>query len=192
MTSLLQELQREAADPDVRVDDLLRNAVEVATTLGSEDFRVWATKELQGYAGETTTPHYRRVSGVLKARHPQRGWVRVILPDEELQKRLESKVAREPISELEDLFHDPANDDPLEMESGPTGEHRSLEDLSSLAPMPYDWLMRTFGDTREYQPGTVPTVVISRPTIQGVLDAVRGEVLRWSRALEEQGVSAKD
>lgn len=192
MTSLLQELQREAADPDVRVDDLLRNAVEVATTLGIEDFRVWATKELQGYAGETTTPHYRRVSGVLKARHPQRGWVRVILPDEELQKRLESKVAREPISELEDLFHDPANDDPLEMESGPTGEHRSLEDLSSLAPMPYDWLMRTFGDTREYQPGTVPTVVISRPTIQGVLDAVRGEVLRWSRALEEQGVSAKD
>ena len=56
MTFLLQELQREAADPDVRVDDLLRNAVEVATTLGIEDFRVWATKELQGYAGETTPP----------------------------------------------------------------------------------------------------------------------------------------
>ena len=33
--------------------------------------------------------------------------------------------------------------------------------------MPYDWLMRTFGDTREYQPGTIPTVVISRPTIKG-------------------------
>lgn len=192
MTSLLQELQREASDPEVRVEDLLRNAVEVATTLGSEGFRLWAAKELQGYAGETTTPDYRRVSGVLRARHPQRGWVRVILPDEELQKRLESKVAREPISELEDLYNDPANDDPLEMESGPTGEHRSLEDLSSLAPMPYDWLMRTFGDTREYQPGTIPTVVISRPAIKGILEAVRSEVLRWSRALEEQGISAKD
>jgi hypothetical protein len=56
MTSPVLELQHEAMDSSVRVDDLLRKAVAVATTLGSDDFRVWAAKELQGYAGDTTTP----------------------------------------------------------------------------------------------------------------------------------------
>jgi AbiTii len=70
MTNLVLELQREAADPQVRVDDLLRRAIEVATTLGIDDFRVWASKELQGYVGDTTTPAYRRVTGVLRAFHP--------------------------------------------------------------------------------------------------------------------------
>ena len=46
MTSLFLELQHEARDPSVRVDDLLRKAVVVATTLGTDDFRVWAEKEL--------------------------------------------------------------------------------------------------------------------------------------------------
>ena len=46
MTSLVLELQQEAMDPEVRVDALLRKAVVVATTLGIDDFRVWAEKEL--------------------------------------------------------------------------------------------------------------------------------------------------
>jgi hypothetical protein len=44
MTSLVLELQHEAMDPEVRVDALLRKAVVVATTLGIDDFRVWAGK----------------------------------------------------------------------------------------------------------------------------------------------------
>ena len=50
MTSLVLELQHEAMDPQIRIDDLLRKAVVVATTLGLDDFRVWAAKELEGYA----------------------------------------------------------------------------------------------------------------------------------------------
>ena len=52
MTSLVLELQQEARDPSVRVDNLLLKAVVVATTLGIDDFRAWAEKELQGYAGD--------------------------------------------------------------------------------------------------------------------------------------------
>jgi hypothetical protein len=52
--------------------------------------------------------------------------------------------------------------------------------------VPYSWVLRIFGDTREYQPGTIPTLMIGRPTIKGILDAVRNEVLRWSLALESQ------
>jgi AbiTii len=186
MTSLVLELQHEAMDPEVRVDDLLRKAVVVATTLGIDDFRVWAAKELQGYAGDTTTPAYRRVTGVLRAYHPSRGWIPVILPDQALQSSLASRVAGEPIGELEDLYQDPHKGDMIHIEPGPDDEKLTLEDLMELVP--YGWVLRIFGDTREFQPGTIPTLMVSRPTIKRILDAVRNEVLRWGLALESQGI----
>jgi hypothetical protein len=149
MTSLVLELQHEAMDPNVRVDDLLRKAVVVATTLGIDDFRAWAAKELQGYAGDPTTPAYRQVTGVLRAFHPQRGWVPVILPDKDLQRRLASRVAGEPIGELEDLYHDPHKVDMVQMGPASDAEKLTLEDLMELVP--YEWVLRIFGDTREYQ-----------------------------------------
>ena len=182
MTSPVLELQHEAMDSSIRVDDLLRKAVVVATTLGSDDFRAWAAKELQGYAGDTTTPAYRRVTGVLRAYHPSHGWIPVIVPDKDLQQRLESGAARRPIGELEDRYHDPHRGEMLQVLPGPDDENLTLEDLMELVP--YDWVLRIFGDTREFQPGTIPTLMIGRPTIKGVLDAVRNEVLRWSLALE--------
>jgi hypothetical protein len=186
MTNLVLELQHEATDPQVRVDDLLRKAVEVATTLGIDDFRVWASKELQGYVGDTTTPAYRRVTGVLRAFHPRSGWIPVIFPDKELQQRLESRAAAEPISELEDLYNDPAHGDLLRVAPGPDDEKLTLEDLMELVP--YSWILKIFGDTREFQPGTIPSLMISRPTIKAILDSVRNEVLQWSLALESQGI----
>ena len=173
-------------DSSIRVDDLLRKAVVVATTLGIDDFGVWAAKELQGYGGDTTTPAYRRITGVLRAYHPSHGWIPVILPDKDLQKRLESGAARRPIGELEDRYHDPHRGEMLQVLPGPDDENLTLEDLMELVP--YDWVLRIFGDTREFQPGTIPTLMIGRPTIKGILDAVRNEVLRWSLALESQGI----
>jgi AbiTii len=190
MTSLVLELQHEAMDPSVRVDDLLRKAVVVATTLGIDDFRIWAAKELQGYAGDPTIPAYRQVTGVVRAFHPSRGWIPVVVPDKDLQKRLESRAAGEPISELEDLYHDPHRGDMLLLGPGPENEKLTLEDLMELVP--YSWVLRIFGDTREYQPGTIPTLMISRPTIKGILDAVRNEVLLWSFALEGQGIPGEE
>jgi AbiTii len=186
MTSLVLDLQHAAKDPNVRLDDLLRQAVVVATTLGIDDFRAWAANELNGYAGDTTMPAYRQVTGVLRAFHPGRGWIPVILPDKDLQQRLESRAAAEPISELEELYRDPHRGDTLLLGPGPDAEKLTLEDLMELVP--YEWVLRIFGDTREYQPGTIPTLMISRPTVRRILDAVRNEVLRWSLALESQGI----
>ena len=190
MTTPVLELQHEAMDPGVRVADLLRKAVAVATTLGIDDFRVWAAKELQGYADHITPPAYRQVTGVVRAFHPSRGWIPISVPDKDLQKRLESRAAREPISELEELYHDPHKGDMLLLGPGPDAETLTLEDLMELVP--YGWVLRIFGDTREYQPGTMPTLMISRPTIKGILDAVRNEVLRWSLALKSQDVLGKE
>jgi hypothetical protein len=40
------------------------------------------------------------------------------------------------------------------MGPGPDAGKRSLENLMDLVPLPHDWLLRIFGDTREFQVGT--------------------------------------
>lgn len=170
MTSLVLELQREAMDPGVRVSDLLRRAVVVAAKLGIDEFQEWARRELTGYVADNPIPSYRRVSGALRAHNPYHGWIPVLLKNTALQKKLESRDAGQSISELEDIYNSPGQADTLQM------------------PLPHDWLMKVFGNSSEFQLGMVPTLLIGRSTIRGILDAVRNDVLRWSLELEKQGI----
>lgn len=170
MTSLVLELQRDAMDPEVRVTDLLRRAVVVAVKLGIQEFQEWASGELTGYVGDRPIPPYRRVSGTLSAHNPYHGWIPVIIGNTDLQRKLESRDAGQSISELEDLYSSPGGADTLQM------------------PLPHEWIMKLFANSREFQLGMVPTLLIGRSTIRGILDSVRNEVLRWSLELEKQSI----
>ena len=170
MTSLVLELQRDAMDPEVRVSDLLRRAMVVAAKLGIGEFHEWARGELAGYAGDKPVPSYRRVTGALRAHNPYHGWRPVIIKNTELQRKLESRDAYQSISELEDLYNSPGGADTFQM------------------PLPHDLIMRKFANSQEFQLGMVPTLLIGRSAIRGILDAVRNEVLRWSLELERQGI----
>ena len=59
MTSLVEELQRDALDSSVSVLDLLRKALVVATKLNIDEFKEWIELELKGYSGQETVPDYR-------------------------------------------------------------------------------------------------------------------------------------
>ena len=48
MASLVQELQKEALDPNVKVSDLLRKALVVSKKLGIAEIEAWINKELNG------------------------------------------------------------------------------------------------------------------------------------------------
>ncbi len=168
--SLVLELQHEAMNPNVRVADLLRKSLVVAAKLGIGDFSAWAQQELAGYLHTEQTPTYRRVRGELRAHNPYHGWIPVILHDEELREKLESRDAGQAIGELEDLYHSPGKSNTLQM------------------PLPQDWLLQLFGQTREFRLGMIPTLLLGKSTIRGILDAVRNEVLRWSLELERRGV----
>jgi hypothetical protein len=50
MTSLVEELQRDALDSSVSVLDLLRKALVVATKLNIDEFKEWIELELKGYS----------------------------------------------------------------------------------------------------------------------------------------------
>jgi hypothetical protein len=171
MPSLVLELQRDALDPNVRVSDLLRKAVVVATKLGVVELKEWAQKELAGYEGARAVPPYRKVKGRLSAHNPYRGWIPVMIADSTLQKRLESRDSGSSISELEDLCKQP-------------DEKGGVLHM----PLPHDLLRQVFGNTREFQMGLHPTLLVGQSSVRAILDAVRNEVLRWSLALESQGI----
>lgn len=168
--SLVLELQQEATNPNVRVTDLLRKSLVVAAKLGIDDFGAWAQQELAGYSGNEQVPTYRRVRGELRAHNPYHGWIPVIVQDKEIREKLESRDAGQAIAELEDLSHS-------------TGKSGTLQ-----MPLPQDWLLRIFGQSQEFRLGMIPTLLLGKSTIRGILDAVRNEVLRWSLELERRGV----
>ena len=63
MASHVEELQAEALNSSVPVDDLLRKAKIVAEKLDIRDFADWIERELTGYGEQDEYPVYRKVQG---------------------------------------------------------------------------------------------------------------------------------
>ena len=169
---LFMRLQRDAMNSSIRVSDLFRKAVVVATKLRQAELRDWAQRELAGYGDGTPCPPYRRVSGALRARNPYRGWIPVILEDAEMARSLSSRHAGQSIGELEELL--------------------SRKGGSMEMPLPTDWLLTVFGKSEAFQLGMIPTLIIDRAAIAGIVEAVRNLVLDWSLKLEQGGILGDD
>jgi hypothetical protein len=67
MPSLIRELQRAALDRNIRVSDLLRQALVVAHRLGAQEVEQWVLIELNGYDDPQAIPTYRVVEWVLRS-----------------------------------------------------------------------------------------------------------------------------
>nr|WP_320049995.1 hypothetical protein [uncultured Desulfuromonas sp.] len=169
MKSLVLELQREAMNPTSRLSDVLRKALVVATKLKINDFKSWIESEMQGYKKEAI-PSYRKVKGSVKAWNPYNGWIPVIMEDSKMMELISNRNIGQPISEIESLCHEKGNDGVLQV------------------PLPHDWVMRFFSHSEEFRLGMVPTLLVDRSQIFGILDSVRNEILNWSLELEKQGI----
>lgn len=170
MSSLVLELQREAMNHQSRVSHILRHAVVVATKLRIEDFRKWAEMELHGYGSADSIPTYRCVQGELKAHNPYNGWIPVFFEDPEIMEKLTNRQISQAIGQLESLYYSPDKGGTLHV------------------PLPHKWLLKLFGNSPEFHRGMVPTLLVGRVVIFGIIEAVRNVVLKWSLDLEHQGV----
>jgi hypothetical protein len=148
--SVVVELQQKAMDSDVRISDVVRMALTVATKLDLEEFRNWCLKELEGYEDQDVPP-YRRVQGELNAIHPARPPILVRFPDAEITQAFASQSVQQPIGELEALY-------------------KSSEESNSLEiPLSASVINRFFANTEKYREGFTPVVVISHAQLYGVL-----------------------
>jgi len=74
----------------------------------------------------------------------------------------------------------------------PIGE---LEDISLRAkndalqiPLPPEIIRKYFANSESYRLGMVPTLLVGRASVVGILEAVRNKILAWSLELEKNGI----
>lgn len=168
MTGLVEELQREALDPNVSVTQLLRRAKVVAVKLKLDMVSDWLDAELNGYEGEAVVPEYRIQPGQAKWFNPVHGWLPIHGPTSIMDK-LTYRQVHQPISSLEDYVR------------RPDGEWH--------APFPQELIKSLFGN-QPYPPAQAGVFLdISR--FVEIVDRVRGKVLDWALDLERAGITGE-
>jgi hypothetical protein len=163
MTSLVEELQRDALNSSVSVLDLLRKALVVATKLNIDEFKKWIDLELKGYSGQETVPDYRNLVGKIQAynHNPFSGYIpRVLSAD--IDQIVSKGSFFQSISELQNLVE----------KSGP---------FLYFSTPGTDFL-------RENGEFDIYSLKISTSQVSGILEHTKDIILKWSLQLEEDGI----
>lgn len=168
MSSIVLELQRDALDAAIPVTSLLRKALVVARKLDVQEFEEWTSNELNGYPEKTVVPEYRIIHGDVKAFNPYNGiGMPMIMEDTEGAERLSRRGNNQRAAELEALLAGTDKNGTLQMPFPKAVANR----LMSHSNLP-----------------VVPTLLVPRTEIVGILDAVRNIILNWSLRLEKDGI----
>lgn len=163
MAAIIEQIQRDALDANVRVSDLLRRVKLAAVKLGLGTVEDWVEQELSGYKGAATLPDYRIINGRPMAQHPYRGWELIGGHIEGISKRHVGQT----IASLEELaktpkgatIHFPFSDAVVAKLNESNGTH-----------------------------GWSAALEVDKSAIVSILDRVRTLVLDWALKMEQAGV----
>lgn len=163
-SSLIDELQLDAASSGVSVSALLRKALIVAAKLDVPDLPNWIGKELSGYAPDDAVPPYRVVHGKVKASIMGR-WIPVQFPSNDVESKITERRLESAVADIEAL-------------------------LSHHGPLTLDFSaeQQQFLQSQTGEPHAEFTCFIESARLAGILDEIRNQVLRWAIALDKAGV----
>lgn len=168
MSSLVNDLQRDALNQSITVVELLHKSLVVASKLKQDDFRAWIQLELDGYR-DKEVPAYRVVHGFPKVFNPYRGYQPLVFQDANTAERYSRMHFNQPIGEIEHSLN-------------PTDKKGSGSFAVSYTATIEQNLMKAIEFNLQ------PSLHISASQFQKVLDAVRKIILEWGLKLEEGGV----
>jgi hypothetical protein len=164
--SLVEQLQMDAVDRNVRTSDLLRKALLVASRLDIPGVPEWINKELSGYELKDDVPAYRRIHGRVMARTFY-GWRPVQFPTNEVESKIAEQIVLQSVAMLEEI----------ESEEG--------DPRINFPPEAQQILQAMFRRETEF------TCVHSRASLVAIIDEVRNQILRWSMELYNAGVKGE-
>ena len=163
--SLVLELQAEAIEGSVAVDQLLRKALAVATKLDLISFRGWVQLEMNGYSG-TEVPEYRVMAGSLVCRNPYCRLIPFLMPgDPEIATKLSRRNEPRPIGVIEKVL--------------------SSEGSTLIYQFPPEIMAHLM---RGQDLPMVPYLLLNKNAFVRIVDAVRNTVLDWALKLESEGI----
>ena len=172
MSSVVIELQREAADTKIPVSSVLRKALIVATKLNVKGSAFWIEKELNGYGSDDELPAYRTVHGEIIARNEYGTWIPYVFADANTNELMSRRVIGQAVGELEHLA-------------------QISSDGGSLM-MSYPASILNQLNSSNVEVGIVPVLRVGKTAVYGIVDAVRNAVLKWSLQLEADGILGEE
>ena len=101
--SLIEQLQIDSIDRNVRTSDLPRKALLVASKLDVPGVPEWIENELSGYPDGKAVPPYRRIQGRVMAK-TFRGWVPVQFPTNDFEKGVAEQAVGQSIATIEEII----------------------------------------------------------------------------------------
>jgi hypothetical protein len=168
MASLIEELQRDVLNLNLRVGDLLRKAKTIAVKLDLPEFEKWVENELNGYPSGNV-PDYRILEGHVKGRNPFHGWQPVHFNDTATEQKFSRRHIYDTVAEMESLV---ANARDRELMIPLSAEAKHL--LRDVTGFDFDF-----------------AIVVPPSALVGILDAIRNTLLEWSLKLEKSGVKGE-
>lgn len=171
MSSLVEELQKDALNHSMRVTELLHKSLVVATKLKLDEFASWVQLELDGY-GEKEVPEYRILHGSPQVFHPYHGYQPLYCGDAKFAETISKMHFNTPLGQIED--------DLINARKSGSSEFRV-----QYSPAHEKMLM----DAMNFR--LQPTLHMNASQSQGILDAVRKIILEWSLKLQEDGITGE-
>ena len=101
--SLIEQLQIDSIDRNVRTSDLLRKALLVASKLDVPGVPEWIGNELSGYANNNDVPPYRRIQGRVMSR-TLRGWIPVQFPTSDFEATVAEQAIHQSVATMEEIL----------------------------------------------------------------------------------------
>jgi AbiTii len=170
MATLLQEIQRDAANDAVSLTSLLRKCQILAGRLRADEFAAWAKRELAGYGPSDPLPPYRarmrgRVIGNvanLAYRHTNASLGETMIPEEYRDEFLNMDLLQ-PVADLQDLVS------------------AAVQPVRPLPPEMYPLMSRHLDGGYQV---TSAHVEYSRAALVAVLDGIRTRALEFALQIE--------
>ncbi|MBJ7577893.1 hypothetical protein JHC09_08340 [Devosia sp. MC532] len=165
MTGLIEEIQRDALDPNIPVTTILRKVKVAASKLSLPNLEDWVQMELTGYNGEL--PSYRQLYGRPMAHNPYQGWIPIMMASDEDQNLLSEAPISQAISSLEDLID---------------------RSKSGFVQIEYPAaVIRLLNQQLDIELGRMANH-LSITQIQSIINTVRNMALDWAVRMEQRGI----
>lgn len=158
------QLQEDAINGNVDIEELLRKAYLVAHKLDIKDFKEWIKNEQDGYKSGKV-PDYRIIGGKIMAYNPLHGWVPVVFEDDS-SKYFETFNINCPISTI--LYSSKLDNKPVDF----------------ILPPGYEQLLNS------HTPGLGTNYIFRASTseMMKIISAVQNIILNWALLLEDNGI----
>ena len=167
MESIIIELEKDILNNRLDIVSVLRKGHVIASKLGLEEFDTWINKELNGYSGTDNIPNYRVVRGSLVAKNPYRGWIPVIMRNDEISENLCRRTITNSILELADL---------ASLQEG--------ELVMRLSPEVQQLLNNSFDTSTFFE----CAIIMPKTAVKDIIQKVKNALLEWCIRLESNGI----